>query len=71
MNYRTDRWPPGGDGVNGLAWFFRVATALWLAWPVIHLLSAVVYRLRRAMSRTRPESSPAQSPLLDSTGTTL
>ena len=42
--YQTDRWSPVGDTVFPLAMFFRLATLLWLAWPLIHVATAVLYR---------------------------
>jgi hypothetical protein len=48
--YRTDRWPPYGDTVFALALIFRLATILWLTWPILHIVAAILYRLRRAMS---------------------
>ena len=43
--YQTDRWTPAGDTVFPLAMFFRVATLLWLGWPLIHVAAAVLYRV--------------------------
>ena len=59
--YQTDRWPPNGDAVFVLDWIFKLAVLVWLAWPTLHLAAAIVYRVRRATSRRRPDvpSPPA------------
>jgi hypothetical protein len=64
-NYRTDRWPPYGDTVFTLALIFQMATILWLAWPIVHVAIAVVYRVRRAVSAPAggTPSPPGQAPL--------
>ena len=59
--YQTDRWPPNGDAVYVLDWIFKLAVLVWLAWPALHVAAAIVYRVRRAISRRRPDipSPPA------------
>jgi hypothetical protein len=44
--YKTDLYPPYGDTVYSLAILLRVATILWLAWPLLHVAATVAYRLR-------------------------
>ena len=44
--YKTDLYPPYGDTVYSLAILIRVAAILWLAWPLLHVVAAVAYRLR-------------------------
>jgi hypothetical protein len=54
--YQTDRWSPVGDTVFALANLFRVGTILWFAWPFIHVVAAVVYRL--AVPQPAADSAP-------------
>jgi len=48
--YKTDRWPPLGETATTLALITRLATIVWFAWPIVHVVASIVYRLRRAMS---------------------
>jgi len=62
--YKTDLYPPYGDTVYSLAILLRVATILWLAWPVLHVVGAVAYRLRSRSARRAGTPSPqAMRPL--------
>ena len=58
--YKTDMYPPYGDAVYSLAILLRVATILWLAWPLLHVVAAVVYRVR---SRSAPRASTPSPPV--------
>jgi hypothetical protein len=49
--YKTDLYPPYGDTVYSLALLLRVATVMWLAWPLVHVLAAVAYRIRSRSAR--------------------
>lgn len=64
--YRTDRWPPYGDTVFALALIFRLGTILWLAWPIVHLVVAILYRVRRAMSAPPVGTPSPPAPALGS-----
>jgi hypothetical protein len=64
--YKTDLYPPYGDLVYSLTILLRVATVLWLAWPLLHVAGAVVYRLRSRSARRAGTPSP-QAPALGRT----
>jgi len=64
--YKTDLYPPYGDLVYSLAILLRVATVLWLAWPLLHVAGAVVYRVRSRSARRAVTPSP-QAPALGRT----
>ncbi len=58
--YKTDLYPPYGDSVYSIAILLRVATLLWLAWPLVHVVAAVAYRIRsKSARRVGPPSPPA------------
>lgn len=56
--YKTDRWPPLGQTAITLALITRLATIAWFAWPIVHIVTSIVYRLRRAISAP-PVSTPS------------
>lgn len=58
VTYKTDLYPPYGDTVYSIAILFRVATILWLAWPLLHVVAAVAYRLRPKSGRRADTPSP-------------
>jgi hypothetical protein len=64
--YKTDLYPPFGDTVYSLAILLRVATILWLAWPLLHVVAAVAYRLGSKSARRAGTPSPP-APALGST----
>lgn len=64
--YKTDMYPPYGDTVYSLAILLRVATILWLAWPLLHVVAAFAYRLRSKSARRAGTPSPP-TPSLGST----
>jgi hypothetical protein len=47
--YKTDKWPPFGDSIFTLALIFKLAVVGWVAWPIIHIAAALLYRLRQAI----------------------
>jgi hypothetical protein len=47
--YKTDKWPPFGDSIFTLALIFKLAVVVWVAWPIIHIAAALLYRLRQAI----------------------
>jgi hypothetical protein len=56
--YKTDLYPPYGDSVYSIAILLRVATLLWLAWPLLHVVAAVAYRIRSKSARRGDTPSP-------------
>ena len=56
--YKTDLYPPYGDSVYSIAILLRVATLLWLAWPLLHVVAAVAYRIRSKSARRVGTPSP-------------
>ena len=45
--YKTDKWPPFGDSIFTLALIFKLAVVAWVAWPIIHIAAAILYRARQ------------------------
>lgn len=63
--YKTDRWPPLGETAITLALITRLATILWFAWPIVHIIASIVYRLRRTIGAPQlgTPSPPAAEPV--------